>query len=200
MAPTRRQFLSIIAGLLAPFPLAGQGAGDERRVRTAVQRFFSLLQRGRYSELYSLLPTSLRKQTTPDELEQSLRRLGQFIAIENLTIGQIQQQGDIAVVETVITGRMKREVPGRISGHPPSEKPSKPAAGRGRVTAQQYLIREDGQWRVATADSRSQQLFLRQHPGMSDHFELKRPRFEALPPPGQPIRGSAARRAPDAKP
>lgn len=178
MTSMRRRFLGVIVGLPLQVLAVAAGERDEKAVRSAVQRFFSLLQRGRYRELHGLLPSSFRSQTTPEEVERSLRRLGEFIRIESLTIGEVRQEGETAVAETTITGRLVRQLPTRSNGAPAV----RPAAGtrRGRVIAWQYLVREEGLWRVASADNRSQQLFFQRHPGIREKFAVPPPRFEVI--------------------
>ena len=177
MISTRRQFLAMAASL-PPGLVVMAGQSDEKAVRAAVTRFFSLLRGGRYRELHELLPSSFRSQTTPEEMERSLRRLGEFIRLESLTIGEVRLEGEVAVAETTITGRLMRQLPTRPAGEPSA----RPAAGvgRGRVIAWQYLVREAGRWRVASADNRSQQLFFQRHPGIREKLAVPGPRFEVV--------------------
>ena len=143
-----------------------QKTGGEKAVRATVQRFFSLLKTRQYQALYDFLPLQFQKQTTREQLVASLRRLDEFLIIEKMEVGRIQQRDDLAVVDTVIHGRLKRPV--NMQGR---------EIRQGRVSSQQYLIREEGKWKIATADNRSQQFFLQQHPEVKQYFQLTRPQF-----------------------
>ena len=143
-----------------------QKTGGEKAVRATVQRFFSLLKTRQYQALYDFLPLQFQKQTTREQLTASLRRLDDFLVIEKMEVGRIQQRDDLAVVDTVIHGRLKRPV--NVQGR---------EIQQGRVSSQQYLIREEGKWKIATADNRSQQLFLQQHPEVKQYFQLTRPQW-----------------------
>ncbi|HEY8461738.1 MAG TPA: hypothetical protein VIM99_15215 [Blastocatellia bacterium] len=140
---------------------------DARSARSAVNKFFQLLKSQSYPALYEFLPSDLQRQITREQLTLSLRRLDSFITIERMEVGRVQQRGDFAVVNTTIYGRLKKPV--KVNGEEVSE---------GRVTAQQFLLRESGQWKVATADNRTQSYFLKRNAEFSKQFQLARPKFE----------------------
>jgi hypothetical protein len=94
-------------------------------------------------------------------------RLDSFITIERMEVGRVQARGDFAVVNTTIYGKLKKPV--AINGEEISE---------GRVSAQQFLYREGGQWKVVTADSRTQSYFLKRNADFGKQFQLAQPRFE----------------------
>lgn len=134
--------------------------------RAAVQTFFTLLKTQQYQALYDYLPSQYQQQITREQLAQSLKRLEAFIVIGKLELGRVQQKGDFAVVDTTIYGRLKQ--PLNLNGQEISE---------GRVSTQQYLLKENGQWKVATADDRTRGYFLKRHPAFNKDFQLTRSQF-----------------------
>ena len=134
--------------------------------RNAVQNFFSLLKTQKYAELYDALPAELQKQTTREQTIAGLNRLGAFIAVERLEVGRVQQRGDFAVVDTTIYGTLKK--PMNFNGEEIKE---------GRTSVQQYLLKENGKWKVASADNRSQDFFLKRNPDFKKQFQLTTPQF-----------------------
>jgi hypothetical protein len=84
-----------------------------------------------------------------------------------MEVGRVQARGDFAVVNTTIYGKLKKPV--KVNGEEISE---------GRVAAQQLLFRESGQWKVVTADNRTQSYFLKRNAEFSKQFQLAQPRFE----------------------
>lgn len=153
--------------LFSGISVCAQNKSQPKDARAAVQTFFSLLKSQQYSSLYDYLPGQLQQQITPEQLTQSLKRLDSFILIERMEIGRIQQKGDFAVIDTTIYGRLKR--PLKFSGEEVTE---------GRTSVQQYLFKEKGQWKVATADSRTRDYFLKQYPEFNKQFQFIQPRFE----------------------
>ncbi|HZN10965.1 MAG TPA: DUF4126 family protein [Blastocatellia bacterium] len=149
--------------------LAGAAVPAQTRepdARGAVRAFFELLKTQQYAALYDYLPADLQRQLTREQLTQSLQRLGQFIAIERLEIGRVQQRGDLAVIDTTIYGTLKR--PFEFDGQ---------RVDAGRVAVQQYLFREGDRWKVATADSNTRDAFLRRHPEFDRQFQFTNPQF-----------------------
>jgi hypothetical protein len=146
---------------------AAQSDDQSKDARAAVNKFFLLLKSRSYPALYEFLPSDLQRQITREQLALSLMRLDSFIAIERLEIGRVQGRGDFAVVDTTIYGRLKKPV--TINGEEVSQ---------GRVAAQQFLFREGGQWKVATADNRTQSFFLKRNTDFSKQFQITQPRFE----------------------
>jgi len=134
--------------------------------RAAVQTFFTLLKTQQYQMLYDYLPSQYQQQLTREQLAQSLKRLEAFIEIGKMELGRVQQKGDFAVVDTTIYGRLKQ--PLKLNGQEISE---------GRVITQQYLLKENGQWKVATADDRTRGYFLKRNPAFSKDFQLTRSQF-----------------------
>ena len=135
--------------------------------RAAVQTFFTLLKSRKYASLYEFLPSQLQQQMTPLQLALSLKRLDSFLIIDRMETGRAQQKGDFAVIDTTIYGRLKK--PLKVNGEEVTE---------GRVSVQQYLFKENKNWKIATADSRTRDYFLKNHPEFNKQFEFALPRFE----------------------
>jgi hypothetical protein len=152
--------LLLVAGLLLAQP-------RKSNARSAVETFFSLLRSQKYDALYDFLPSQFQGQTTREQLTQSLKRLDQYLLIEKLEIGRVQEHGDYAVVDTTIYGRLKKPM-----------KLNESEIREGRVTVQQFLFRENGQWKLATADNRTQNFFLQRNPDFNKQFQITRPKFE----------------------
>jgi len=146
---------------------AAQTDNQSKDARAAVNKFFLLLKSRSYPALYEFLPSDLQRIITREQLAISLMRLDTFITIERLEIGRVQGRGDFAVVDTTIYGKLKKPV--TINGDEVSE---------GRVAAQQFLFREGGLWKVATADNRTQTFFLKRNADFSKQFQITQPRFE----------------------
>jgi hypothetical protein len=154
-------FVVLLTGLVSPAQVKNRsGAG------ATVQSFFNLLKTGQYAALYEYLPSDIQQQLTREQLTQSLRRLSDFILVERLEIGRRQERGDLAVVDTMIYGRLKRPV--NLQGTEIRE---------GRISVQQYLFRENGVWKIATANDRTRATFLRRHPGFARDFTLTSPQI-----------------------
>ena len=64
----------------------------------------------------------------------------------------------MAVVDTVLYGRVVA-----------------PIQAEGKIVVQQYLLREDGKWRVATGDQSTVRKVLAANPGFSKAFKIKQP-------------------------
>jgi hypothetical protein len=146
---------------------AAQNDNQSKDARAAVNKFFLLLKSRSYPALYEFLPSDLQRHITREQLALSLTRLDSFITIERMEVGRVQERGDFAVVNTTIYGKLKKPV--TMNGEEISE---------GRVAAQQFLFRESGQWKVVTADNRTQSYFLKRNAEFSKQFQLAQPRFE----------------------
>lgn len=144
-----------------------QTKSKPRDASSAVQTFFSLLKSKQYQGLYDFLPSQLQQQITREQLAFSLKRLDAFITIEKLEIRRVQQKGDFAVVDTTIYGLLKK--PLKMNGNEVKE---------GRVSAQQYLFKENDRWKVVTADNRTRDYFLKRNPEFNEQFRITQPRFE----------------------
>jgi hypothetical protein len=54
---------------------------------------------------------------------------------------------------------------------------SQPIQAEGKIVVQQYLVREDGKWRVATGDRETIQRFLKSKPAFARRFPIRQPRI-----------------------
>ncbi|HWQ33952.1 MAG TPA: hypothetical protein VNQ79_13965 [Blastocatellia bacterium] len=158
--------LFVYSSLMA-LPVQAQRGGD---ARAAVQSFFNLLKMKKYQELYAFLPREMQQRVTREQLVQMLKRLDDFITIERMEIGRVQQRSiagnSFAVIDTTLYGQLKR--PLQLNGEP---------VEAGKVIVQQYLFREDGQWKVATADGHTRAQFLKRYPEFSRGFQFTQPQF-----------------------
>ncbi len=164
MRISRRHVMLVLAVLSLSLPVAAQSTA--RSPRTAVITFFSRLKTGQYDVLYDQLPSQIQQQASREQTVRSLKRLGAFIVMERMEVGRLQQRGNFAVIDTIIYGRLSR--PMKLQGEEIVE---------GRMTIQQYLIKEGKEWRVITADDRTRAFFLRQNPEFSRGFTLASPQF-----------------------
>ena len=160
-----KKLAAVIAALAAFFcavtpPLAAAPAApDEAEVRGVVQRIFGQLKSGRYDSLYEALPSSSRGRFSRERFTNALRRTQDMYELDRMEIGAVRVDGDFAVVDTVMYGRVLR-----------------PIQSEGKIVAQQYMVREDGKWRVATGDRGAIQRFLADHPRVAKKFPLREPR------------------------
>jgi hypothetical protein len=131
-----------------------------------VQTFFTLLKGQQYAKLQELLPSQMQAQISREQLTANLKRLEGFLVLERMQVGRVQEKGDYAVVDTVIYGKLKQ--PMNFNGTSINE---------GRVTTQQYLFKENGQWKVVTADEGARAFFLKRNPQFNQQFQLSKPQF-----------------------
>ena len=148
--------------LIASFTVAGPQsaqASDESNVRAAVQQIFDQLKAGQYEALYDTLPSSSRARITRDRFVTALGNTRNLYQLGRIEIGTPRISGNIAVVETTMYAHI-----------------TKPFDGDGKLVVQQYLIREDGKWRVATGDNATINRFLKSNPAFARKFPIQRPR------------------------
>ena len=132
---------------------------DESEVRGVAQLVFEQLKTGRYGELYDVLPAASRSRISRERFVDMLRRSSGTYKLDRMEIGAARVSGDIAVVDTVMYGGVER-----------------PIQAEGKIVAQQYLVREEGRWRVATGDRATVRRFLAANPGFAKRFPIKEPR------------------------
>ena len=141
---------------------AARGARDEAEVRGVVERIFQQLKAGDYDALYETLPTAQQRRVSRERFTRALNRTRDLYVLDRMEIGKVRTSGDLAVVDTVMYGRVLR-----------------PVQSEGKIVAQQYLVREDGRWRVATGDRATVQRFLAANPTFARKFPLQKPRIYA---------------------
>ncbi|MGB9180446.1 MAG: hypothetical protein WCB68_14535 [Pyrinomonadaceae bacterium] len=150
-------FLALLA--LAAFPVQHTYADSgEAEVRGVVSRVFEQLKSGQYDSLYEMLPNSSREKMSRERFTSALKRTRDMYDLDRLEIGKVHVAGDLAVVDTVMYGRVHR-----------------PAENEGKIVAQQYLVREDGKWRVATGDQATVKRFLAANPTFARQFKIRQP-------------------------
>ena len=144
--------------------IAGSGAlakaSDQTDVRATVQSVFEQLKSHNYGTLYDLLPSSSRTRMSRDRFVSALQRAQDFYQLDRIDIGATRVMGDLAVVDTVLYGRVVA-----------------PIQAEGKIVVQQYLLREDGKWRVATGDQSTVKKFLAANPGFRKGFRIRQPRI-----------------------
>ena len=157
----KKKSLSILGlvALLWLLPLTTQ-ASDQADVRSTVQSVFEQLKAHNYSALYDLLPGSARKRMSRERFIGALERAQGFYQLDRMDIGAVRVSGNIAVVDTVLYGRVVN-----------------PIQAEGKIVAQQYLLREEGKWRVATGDQSTVKKFLASNPAFGKGFQIREPRI-----------------------
>jgi hypothetical protein len=81
-------------------------------------------------------------------------------SLDRINIGAVRVSGNIAVADTELFGRITNPFP-----------------AEGKIVVQQYLVREDGKWRVATGDTGTIQRFLKANPAFARKFPIRQPKI-----------------------
>ena len=149
----------IVVLIIASASVVAQSS-EESAVRAVVQQVFSQLQSHDYSSVYDSLPSSTRGRMSKLRFISALQRAQDRYVLDRIGIGKVRVAGDLAVVDTELFGRI-----------------SQPFAAEGKIVVQQYLVREDSKWRVATGDSSTIQRFLKSNPGFARKFPIRQPRI-----------------------
>ena len=142
---------------LAPGPAL---ASDESDVRGTVQQVFQQLKSRDYGATYDSLPASSRKRISRERFAGALQRAQDRYVLDSISIGSVKVSGNIAVADTELFGRI-----------------TKPFPAEGKIVVQQYLVREEGKWRVATGDTATIQRFLKANPAFARKFPIRQPRI-----------------------
>ena len=154
-----KKVLSIALLILATsFSATLVKSSDQSEVRATVQSVFDQLKSHEYSSLYDLLPGSARSRISRERFVSALQRAQDFYQLDRMEIGATKVMGNLAVVDTVLYGRVVT-----------------PVQAEGKIVVQQYLLREDGKWRVATGDQSTVRKVLAANPGFSKSFKIKQP-------------------------
>jgi hypothetical protein len=151
--------IAVVVLIFGVFAVPLIKASDQTDVRGTVQNVFEQLKSQNYSALYDLLPGASRNRMSRDRFVSALQRAQGFYQLDSIDIGAIKVMGNLAVVDTVLYGRVIN-----------------PIQAEGKIVVQQYLLREDGKWRVATGDQSTVRKFLAEHPGFSKGFRIRQPR------------------------
>jgi hypothetical protein len=155
-----KKYVLSFAFFVLAISLTSVAASDQSDVRSAVQNIFDHLKSQNYSALYDLLPGSSRNRMSRDRFVSALQRAQDFYQLDRIEIGATRVNGNLAVVDTVLYGRVVA-----------------PIQAEGKIVAQQYLLREEGKWRVATGDQSAVRKFLAANPGFSKGFKIRQPRI-----------------------
>ena len=150
------RLLLIVAVVLVPIT----AQASEAEVRSTVQHVFQQLKSHNYTALYDLLPGSTRTRMSRERFVSALERAQGFYQLDRMDVGAIKLSGNLAVVDTVLYGRIVN-----------------PIQAEGKIVAQQYLVREDGKWRVATGDQATIKKFLAGNPAFGKGFKIRDPRI-----------------------
>ena len=134
-------------------------ASDQSDVRATVQTVFEQLKGHNYESLYDLLPGSARNRMSRERFVSALQRAQDFYQLDRMDIGATKVMGNLAVVDTVLYGRVVN-----------------PIQAEGKIVVQQYLLKEEGKWRVATGDQSTVRKVLAANPGFKKAFRIQQPR------------------------
>lgn len=156
----KKYILSIAFLIIALITVTPVKASDQTDVRNTIQHVFDQLKSHNYGALYDLLPGSSRNRMSRDRFVSALERAQGFYELDRLDIGAIKVMGNLAVVDTVLYGRVVA-----------------PIQADGKIVVQQYLLREEGKWRVATGDQSTVKKFLAQNPAFAKRFKIQQPRI-----------------------
>jgi hypothetical protein len=135
-------------------------ASEESDVRAIVQQVFQQLQSRDYGAVYDSLPSSSRTRMSRERFISALKRAQNRYVLDRINIGAVRVSGNIAVADTELFGRI-----------------SDPFPAEGKIVVQQYVVREDGKWRVATGDNGTIQRFLKANPAFARKFPIRQPRI-----------------------
>src|ERR1044072_1323267 len=159
-SPMKKYILSFAVLIFATtFSATMARASDQSDVRATVQSVFEQLKSHDYSSLYDLLPGTARSRMSRERFVSALQRAQDFYQLDRMEIGATKVMGNLAVVDTVLYGRVVT-----------------PIQAEGKIVVQQYLLREEGKWRVATGDQSTVRRFLAANPGFSKGFRIQQPR------------------------
>ena len=156
----KKYVFSIAVLAIALIAVTSVKASDQSDVRNTVQHVFEQLKSQNYGALYDLLPGSSRNRMSRDRFVSALERAQGFYQLDRLDIGAIKVMGNLAVVDTVLYGRVVA-----------------PIQAEGKIVVQQYLLREEGKWRVATGDQGTVKKFLAENPSFGKRFKIQQPRI-----------------------
>lgn len=134
-------------------------ANDEADARRALEQAFQRLRAGEYGALYDALPTASQRRIPRSRFVEGLQRTRGLYDLERLEVGAVRVSGNLAVAETVMYGRTR-----------------KPFEGEGKIVVRQYMMREGGEWRVATGDNSTLKPLLASNPRLARRYPPTEPR------------------------
>ncbi len=152
--------MALVMLALLGLPSVTVRANDETEVRRVVQQVFQQLKSRDYGAVYDSLPSATRSRVTRSRFINALQQSQGRYALESLSIGAVRLAGDIAVADTELFGRLLQ-----------------PFEAEGKIVVQQYVVRENGAWRVVTGDTATIQRFLKSNPTFARKFPIRQPRI-----------------------
>ena len=150
--------LFIFCGLILLSPAVVHG--NEGEVRVVVQRVFEQLKSRDYGSVYDSLPSSTRARMSKSRFVGALSRAQNMYELDRLDVGRVRVSGNMAVVDTVLYGKVLF-----------------PLQTEGKIVVQQYLVREEGAWKVATGDNATIKRFLAGNPAFGRKFPIRQPQI-----------------------
>jgi hypothetical protein len=150
--------LLILCGFVLVTPSIARA--NEAEVRGTVQRVFQQLKSRDYGAVYDSLPASSRTRMSRARFTGALSRAQNMYVLDRMDVGRVRVSGNIAVVDTVLYGKVVF-----------------PLETEGKIVAQQYLVREDGTWKVATGDTATIKRFLAGNPAFARKFPIRQPQI-----------------------
>lgn len=148
-----------LISVFSTYSIEARRKSDEDEVRRVVELVFQQLRSGEYGALYDVLPANSQSRISRERFSSMLERTRDTYDLDRIEIGTIRTSGDIAAVDTVMYGRIRR-----------------PIESDAKLVVQQYLVREGGRWRVATGDRTTVRRFLAANPKFAKKFPIREPR------------------------
>src|SRR4029079_12433597 len=102
----KKYLLSMAVAVLVVFAGAAAKASDQSDVRATVQNVFAPLKSRNYDALYDFLPGASRNRMSRDRFVSALQRAQDFYQLDRMDIGALKVTGDLAVVDTVLYGKV----------------------------------------------------------------------------------------------
>lgn len=149
----------ILFAVLCLIPALVHGSA-ETEVRGVVEQTFQQLQSRNFGAVYDSLPASTRSRMSRSRFISALERAQGRYSLDRISIGAVRVSGNIAVADTELYGRITMPFP-----------------AEGKIVVQQYIVREEGKWRVATGDTGTIQRFLKANPAFARKFPIRRPKI-----------------------
>lgn len=156
---TRFLRIVLVVVFVAAASIPIRAVSNEAEVRGVVERVFQQLRSADYGGLYDVLPANSRRRVTREQFTRMLAQTRDIYDLDRIEIGKVRTSGDLAVVDTVMYGRIRR-----------------PVESDAKLVVQQYLVREEGRWRVATGDRATVRRFLNANPAFAKKFPIREPR------------------------
>ena len=138
---------------------AARTASSEAEARGAITQAFERLRAGDYGALYDALPSASQRRVSRERFVSALQRTRERVELDRMDVAAVRVAGDLAMVDTVVYGRVLR-----------------PVVGEGKIVSRQYLVREGGRWRVTTGDSSTVRPLLTANPQFARRFPPIEPR------------------------